>query len=281
MSRAGMTITLAGLVAACLAPAPAVGLRLGFFADPQGTSCSLTLPPNTLATVYLLAILDAPEETGVTGAEFRIVWPVSVSRSWNPNPQVTLWAGSDETGNVWGWRLCQSGDGRIVQLATATIWTTGIVTDAVVRIEAATMPGNAAFQCPLGTLCDVEECPAATTTRRASKVCAQTVDLVVNGTCTTDVAPAALGFGLASRNPARGAADLRFDLAQPGRVRLAIYDVAGREVRRLLDAERAAGQHTVAWDGQDDAGRRLPSGVYFARLTRAAAVEGQRIVLLP
>lgn len=281
MSRAGRTIALAGLAAACCAPAPAAALRLGFFADPQGTSCSLTLPPNTLVTVYLLAILDAPEETGVTGAEFGIVWPVSVSRSLNPNPQLTLAVGSDQTGNVWGWRLCQSGDGRIVQLATATIWTNGPVMDAVVRIEAATMPGNAAFQCPLATLCDVEECPTATTTRRASKACAQTVDLVVNGTCTTDAAPAALGFGLASRNPARGAADLRFDLERAGSVRLEIYDVAGRRVRRLVDAIRPAGQHAVSWDGHDDAGQRARSGVYMARFAGPDGVAHQRIVLLP
>jgi flagellar hook assembly protein FlgD len=48
---------------------------------------------------------------------------------------------------------------------------------------------------------------------------------------------------------------------------LAIYDLAGRLVRRLLDEERLAGAFSARWDGHDDAGRALPSGIYLARLT--------------
>jgi hypothetical protein len=49
-------------------------------------------------------------------------------------------------------------------------------------------------------------------------------------------------------------------------VRLALYDVRGREVARLVDGETPAGAHARSWNGRDFAGRTVPGGVYFARL---------------
>jgi flagellar hook assembly protein FlgD len=56
--------------------------------------------------------------------------------------------------------------------------------------------------------------------------------------------------------------------------------VAGRRVRALLDGQRAAGLHQAAWDGRDDAGRAVASGVYFYRLQAAGRVETRRMLLL-
>jgi hypothetical protein len=84
-------------------------------------------------------------------------------------------------------------------------------------------------------------------------------------------------------NPAPlGRSIVRFDLVQAGRVRLALYDVRGREVARLVDGEVAAGAHARAWDGRDAQGRVVPGGVYFARLI-ASGVEPSavRFVVLP
>ncbi len=63
-------------------------------------------------------------------------------------------------------------------------------------------------------------------------------------------------------------------------VSLAIHDLAGRRVRRLTHARAEAGSHRAVWDGRDDAGRRLPSGVYRARLAVAGRVAERRLVLL-
>ena len=43
-----------------------------------------------------------------------------------------------------------------------------------------------------------------------------------------------------------------------------VYDVAGRLVRTLVEGNLDAGPHEIVWDGTDDAGRRVASGVYFA-----------------
>ena len=76
-------------------------------------------------------------------------------------------------------------------------------------------------------------------------------------------------------NPFQDATTLRFRLAVPGRVKLAVYDVAGREVARLVDGQRAAGLNQVTLDG-----RGLRSGVYYYRLDALGRSYVKRCVLL-
>src|SRR5262245_23526443 len=66
-----------------------------------------------------------------------------------------------------------------------------------------------------------------------------------------------------------GAGRLAFEIGMPtGKwVRLGIYDVAGRRVRSLIDAQVPAGATRVQWDGKDQAGNAARTGMYFARLT--------------
>ena len=60
---------------------------------------------------------------------------------------------------------------------------------------------------------------------------------------------------------------LRFSTTRPGPVRIDVFDVTGRRLRRLVDAPfMAPGLHSVMLEGRDDQGRRLGSGVYFYRV---------------
>ncbi|MHB8079468.1 MAG: S8 family serine peptidase [Candidatus Krumholzibacteriia bacterium] len=82
-----------------------------------------------------------------------------------------------------------------------------------------------------------------------------------------DGPPAALAPTLAGYpNPFNPRTVLRFELAAPGRARLAVYGLDGRRLRTLVDGELPAGPHELLWDGCDDAGRPLASGTYLARL---------------
>jgi len=67
-------------------------------------------------------------------------------------------------------------------------------------------------------------------------------------------------------NPFNPSTRIAFELPASGRAVLDVFDVKGRRVQRALDAELAAGPHTVVWNGRDERGRALPSGVYFYRL---------------
>jgi len=81
-------------------------------------------------------------------------------------------------------------------------------------------------------------------------------------------------------NPFNPSTTLRFDLPVAGSARLAVYDIAGRLVRVLVDGELPAGSHEASWDGRDSGGRGMASGSYFARLTANGRVETVRMGLV-
>ena len=73
---------------------------------------------------------------------------------------------------------------------------------------------------------------------------------------------------------------LRLGLPERMRVRLAVYDIAGRRRATLLDQELPAGATDVMWRGRDEAGGRVASGVYFARLTCAKGARVSKLIML-
>ena len=81
-------------------------------------------------------------------------------------------------------------------------------------------------------------------------------------------ASAPAGFSASVATGARaGTASLTLALTRPGPVRIDIYDLAGRRVRRVADAEfMAPGLHSITLDDRSDAGERLGNGVYFYRV---------------
>ncbi len=80
-------------------------------------------------------------------------------------------------------------------------------------------------------------------------------------------------------NPFNPTTTFRFDLKYREQVHLSIYNVAGREIRTLLDEERDGGSHEIVWDGRDESGEPVPSGVYYYRL-RAAGLQYSRPAVL-
>jgi len=73
-------------------------------------------------------------------------------------------------------------------------------------------------------------------------------------------------LGRASPNPSGGSASLSFTLPSPGLARILVYDVAGRVVRHLFDESLPPGDHSLKWDGLNDAGQLVASGTYFLEL---------------
>ena len=79
---------------------------------------------------------------------------------------------------------------------------------------------------------------------------------------------ASLSMGLSQNwpNPFRAKTEVRFSLPQRSDVKLAVYDVAGREVASLADGAWDAGSHTVSWSGRTVSGSTARGGVYFVRM---------------
>jgi hypothetical protein len=83
-----------------------------------------------------------------------------------------------------------------------------------------------------------------------------------------------------SPNPFNPRTVLRFSLAQTGPVELTIFDVNGRKVRTLVNETREAGLHEVAWDGTDDAGHPVASGVFWSQLETEGFSSNKKMVVL-
>jgi len=100
---------------------------------------------------------------------------------------------------------------------------------------------------------------------------------------TTDianVAPRATRLLSNVPNPFNPSTTIQFELARDGAVRLEVYSLSGRLVKRLVDRGMQPGVHSAAWDGTNDNGHRVASGVYVYRLKAGGTVDSRRMVLL-
>jgi hypothetical protein len=81
-------------------------------------------------------------------------------------------------------------------------------------------------------------------------------------------------------NPFNPRTTIRFALAAAGNAKIVVYDVSGRALKTLVDGPQTAGLHEVIWDGTDDAGHVLPSGVYWTRLSAGSFQSNRKMVVL-
>ncbi len=81
-------------------------------------------------------------------------------------------------------------------------------------------------------------------------------------------------------NPASGSVIVTFALDGDSALRLHVHDLLGRRVRAVYEGRLAGGDHNLVWDGRDDGGVPVPSGVYFVRFDGDAGTDARRIVLV-
>jgi hypothetical protein len=82
-------------------------------------------------------------------------------------------------------------------------------------------------------------------------------------------------------NPFNPGTEIRYDVpTAAGPVSVHVYDAQGRLVRVLVDADATPGRRSVMWNGLDDSGRPLASGVYYAVLTSAGTRHTRKMTLL-
>jgi hypothetical protein len=95
-----------------------------------------------------------------------------------------------------------------------------------------------------------------------------------------DGLPAVSRLHLNYPNPFNPRTTIKFDLSRSGSVDLAVFDVAGRLVKRLVSEPMTAGSHDITWEGRDSQDRPAAAGVYFFRLKTADTVDTKRMTLL-
>src|SRR5204863_9427189 len=81
-------------------------------------------------------------------------------------------------------------------------------------------------------------------------------------------------------NPLNPTTVLSFSLKQNGLVRVAVYDMQGRLVKRMVDGYRVEGEQMVVWDGTNESNQRVPRGVYFFRIQAPEGSVTRRVAVL-
>ncbi|MDZ7288532.1 MAG: T9SS type A sorting domain-containing protein [candidate division KSB1 bacterium] len=81
-------------------------------------------------------------------------------------------------------------------------------------------------------------------------------------------------------NPFNAGTSLRYYLPQAGVVHLAIYDLNGKLVNVIVDGSQAAGEHVVNWDGRNQHGATVASGIYWAQLTQEGRIAVRKLVVM-
>ncbi len=81
-------------------------------------------------------------------------------------------------------------------------------------------------------------------------------------------------------NPFNPTVKIHFTLKEGSKVSLSVYDLRGRQVRRLLDGHVERGLHVLEWSGRDDSGRGVSTGLYFARMQVKGQAMTKRLMLV-
>ncbi len=103
----------------------------------------------------------------------------------------------------------------------------------------------------------------------------------VNICCNTDAEiPTAFRLAQNFPNPFNPKTTIKFDMKAKGLVTIRIYDVAGRLVRTLADEVRDAGAYSAVWDGRNNIGSEVASGIYFYKMETAGFQAAKKLVLL-
>ena len=105
-------------------------------------------------------------------------------------------------------------------------------------------------------------------------------DVTLNDGQTSVAKPVRLSLDQNVPNPFNPSTTIRFTLPDAGIATVAVYDVTGRSVRVLHDSHMSFGVHHVVWDGRDDVGNEVSSGVYLYRLTTDYGTMVRRMVLV-
>lgn len=83
-----------------------------------------------------------------------------------------------------------------------------------------------------------------------------------------------------SPNPASRNANIRFSMAQPGQVKITIFNIVGQKVRQLTDQNMNAGIQTLSWNGCDDQGKQLSSGSYIIEIITPSEKINKTVIFI-
>ena len=220
-------------------------------------------------------------------AEFQVVMTPalpsgqgSITYSAPPNALI-LSAGNFGPTGRWSMAFdaCQTGTNRVVDLGEITIFSFVNLPATTIQVKPSPGPTNGFCNGFYIALCE----DPASCGSNSPRACASGLQFGLNGATTgsENLVPATYRLHPNRPNPFNPSTTIAYDLPEASPVRLEIFDVAGRRVRLLLAAPHAsAGTHETVWNGRNDLGETVGTGVYFYRLQAGPYVESARMTLV-
>jgi hypothetical protein len=95
-----------------------------------------------------------------------------------------------------------------------------------------------------------------------------------------DPIPEAFGLNQNLPNPFNPSTTITYELPESGNVKLVVYNLLGQQVRTLVADQIEAGFHTVVWDGADEFGRQVASGIYIYKMDAGSFMATKRMMFL-
>ncbi len=92
--------------------------------------------------------------------------------------------------------------------------------------------------------------------------------------------PGELTLGPVYPNPFNDQISIRYSLPVQGNVKLTVHNLTGRTIRKIENNTQQPGRYTAVWDGTDDSGDKVTSGLYLARLVTVDGIRVERLVLI-
>lgn len=251
---------------------------LGVFFDPGYTTFDDVLVPGAGQTYGYLVLTNASSSSGVGAWECapKVVGPAAFTGWILQGDALNSGTAAELVVGLLGAPLPWASD---MLLAEFEMLTFGVQGDSVqIRLEPTivpSIPGQMSYQ----ALNPTPELRVLTTITGVAAVATLQLDQVSNVELPAPLPTLTQLLGNVP-NPFNPSTEIRFLLADPGWVRVAVYDLTGHLVGVVAEGELSAGTHSRTWSGVDQQGRRLASGVYYVRLETASVTDTHKVLML-
>lgn len=108
----------------------------------------------------------------------------------------------------------------------------------------------------------------------------RTFDITIGEAAKTEALPSQFALHQNRPNPFNPTTEIAFTLPKAAEVTLEVYNITGQKIATLVNGHLAAGYHTTIWNGKDDSGRGVSSGIYLYRIKADEYTETRKMVLL-
>ncbi|MCZ6821178.1 MAG: cohesin domain-containing protein [Calditrichaeota bacterium] len=231
---------------------------------------SVILDPNMGQTVTIPLNLSNPDSDSIKAFGLTLHYPSNLLQFDHCDAAGTLTAG-------WTVVACQESESRVVTVGgfhTTAIAQSGVLLNAVFEVVGETGEG-------LIQLSDFKDHLETATTADGI---VQVGDSITVGVETTVSPPAEFQLYQNYPNPFNPETRIRFDVPSSPNgaisVHLTIFSITGQLVRVLVDERRTGGPHVVVWNGRNDVGKSMPSGLYLYKLSAGSYSTIRRMLLL-